>query len=294
MGPITISSGDPFGLFKMKREIPLTSSIVVYPATFDIKSFAQPIGQLPGGDAIRRRTHYITPNVAGVRDYMPGDSFSRIHWPSTARHQRLIVKEFELDPISDVWIFLDMERTVHVGLKWEPFFEWREPALLVRRPRMKLAPTTEEYSVTVSASLAKHFILLDRAVGLVAYAKSREVIQADRGERQLAKILETLAVIEAKGRVPFADVLSVEGVRLGRGITIVAITPSEDKRWVAITHELLRRGIRVVAVFISPSSFGEEGEGEDEIMAELVEAKTPAYVVRRGDALEVALSRPYH
>jgi uncharacterized protein (DUF58 family) len=128
----------------------------------------------------------------------------------------------------------------------------------------------------------------------VAYAKSREVIQADRGERQLTKILETLAVIEAKGRVPFADVLAVEGVRLGRGITIVAITPSIDKRWAAITHELVRRGIRVIAVFISPSSFKEGGEREErilrEIIAELAAANTPAYVVKRGDALEIALN----
>jgi hypothetical protein len=55
-------------------------------------------GLLSGGEALRRRTHYVTTNASGVRDYAPGDSFSRIHWRSTARRNRLIVKEFELDP----------------------------------------------------------------------------------------------------------------------------------------------------------------------------------------------------
>jgi uncharacterized protein (DUF58 family) len=53
--------------------------------------------------------------VASVRDYAPGDSFNRIHWPSTARTGQLIVKEFELDPMADIWLFLDLEKRVQVG-----------------------------------------------------------------------------------------------------------------------------------------------------------------------------------
>ncbi|HID62525.1 MAG TPA: DUF58 domain-containing protein, partial [Anaerolineae bacterium] len=190
LGPVTLTSGDPFGLFKMQRELPQTSTIVVYPAIVELPSFATPTGHLPGGDALRRRTHYITTNVRGVRDYAPGDSFNRIHWPSTARKERLIVKEFELDPLADIWLFLDMDRTVQAELEWEPVFDRREPALLwTKRPRLELAPSTEEYAVTITASLAKHFLVRDRAVGLVTYAQQREVIPADRGERQLSKIL---------------------------------------------------------------------------------------------------------
>jgi uncharacterized protein (DUF58 family) len=81
---------------------------VVTPHTVPITRFSPPVGYLPGGEAMHRRTPYVTASVSGVRDYAPGDSFNRIHWPSTARTSRLISKEFELDPLSDVWIFLDM------------------------------------------------------------------------------------------------------------------------------------------------------------------------------------------
>jgi uncharacterized protein (DUF58 family) len=108
LGPILLRSSDPFGLFTMERALTPTSNVVIYPQTFEIEQFALPVGILPGGDALRRRTHYVTTNASGVRDYAPGDSFSRIHWRSTARRDRLIVKEFELDPLADIWIVPDM------------------------------------------------------------------------------------------------------------------------------------------------------------------------------------------
>ena len=84
--------------------------IIVYPPTVPIHRFATPIGTLSGGEAVRRRAHFVTTNAAGVRDYQPGDSFNRIHWRSSARRDRLMVKEFELDPLADVWIFLDLSQ----------------------------------------------------------------------------------------------------------------------------------------------------------------------------------------
>ncbi|MDY7040338.1 MAG: DUF58 domain-containing protein, partial [Chloroflexota bacterium] len=193
LGPTTLLGGDPFGLFPRQIHDDSTSTLVVYPAMVDLPTIAQPPGQLPGGDAVHRRTHHITTNVSGVRDYAPGDSFNRIHWLSTARKEQLIVKEFELDPTADVWIFLDMEASVQGGQREEPVIEPKGPAVLrIRSERPELVPTTEEYGVTIAASLARHFSARERAIGLVAYGQRREILQADRGERQLAKILETL------------------------------------------------------------------------------------------------------
>jgi uncharacterized protein (DUF58 family) len=291
LGPITLTTGDPFGLFKMQRDLPQTSTIVVYPATVELAAFVTPTGQLPGGDALRRRTHYVTTNVRGVRDYAPGDGFNRIHWPSTARKERLIVKEFELDPMADIWLFLDMDKSVQAELEWKPFLKRREPALLwAGRRRLELVPTTEEYGVTITASLAKHFIIRNRAVGLAAYAQQREVIPADRGERQLSKILETLAVIKAGGEISLAQVMTAEGMHLGRGTTAIVITSSPNKDWVIASRHLEQRGLRVTAVLIAPDSFGGEW-GMEEVMAELAAGGTPTYIVREGDDLAAALSQ---
>ena len=174
LGPVVISSSDPLGLFEFRRELSQTSSVVVYPATVPVRSFPHPVGALPGGDALRRRTHHVTTNAAGVREYAPGDSFNRIHWPSTARKGQLIVKEFELDPMSDVWILLDMEWSVH----FEARIDKAEWVVRQREPwwrhvdRFQLEPSTEEYAVTAAASVAEFFVRRGRPVPCRCRARS--------------------------------------------------------------------------------------------------------------------------
>jgi Uncharacterized conserved protein (some members contain a von Willebrand factor type A (vWA) domain) len=62
LGPTELRSGDPFGLFPVRREFPPTATLVVYPMTVEVRAFPSPPGLLPGGEALRRRTHQITPN----------------------------------------------------------------------------------------------------------------------------------------------------------------------------------------------------------------------------------------
>jgi len=289
LGPITLRSGDPLGLFQLQRALEPTSSIVVYPATVEITSFPLPVGLLPGGDALRRRTHYITTNAATVRDYVPGDSFNRIHWRSTARRDRLIVKEFELDPLSDVWVFLDMEGSVHAGLPVQEPVTVDNVPFWLRPKEFKLPPSTEEYGVCVAASLAQHFLRRDRALGVVSYGQRREVIQADRGERQLTKVLETLAVLRAKGNVPLPEMIRAEAQQLVRGTTVIVVTPSSDVKWVVAARQMERAGLRVVAIIIDGATFGGE-EGSAALALQLTSAGAMTYLIKRNDSLEQVLS----
>lgn len=290
LGPLTLISGDPLGLFPRQRELPASSTITVYPATVDLPGFSPPAGLLPGGEAMRRRTHYVTTNVSGVRDYVPGDSFNRIHWRSTARTGRLIVKEFELDPSADIWILLDLDQHVHVGQTWLPPDADAGPAVLRQeRAGLVLPPSTLEYAVTAAASLARHFLIQNRSVGLIGHSAHRELIQADRGERQLTKILETLAVIDASGRVPFAQVLAAEGEHLARHTTLLAITPSCDVSWVGALRTIGRHGVRTVGIQLAARSFGDAPPHADAV-AELLASGIPTYLIARDQDIGAALS----
>jgi uncharacterized protein (DUF58 family) len=287
LGPLRVVSGDPFGLFEIERKISATSKLVIYPATVPISDFTLPSGLLPGGDALRRRTHYITTNASGVRDYVPGDSFSRIHWRSTARRDRLIVKEFELDPLADIWVILDAERAVHVG-EYNPTDADADKMPWEINTQFTIPPTTEEYAVTIAASLAHFFLGRDRAVGLATSGQRHESIQVDRGPRQLTKILETLAVIQARGAMPLEQLLTLEGDQLTRGTTVIVITPSTRESWATSAHRLLRRGVRVIAVLVDPESFGGR-PGMRQLASRLGIANIPTHVVRKGDDRLLAL-----
>ncbi len=297
LGPIQLSTSDPFGLFPLERELTPTANIVVYPMTIDIHQFALPIGVLPGGDALRRRTHYVTTNAAGVRDYAPGDSFSRIHWPSTARRNRLIVKEFELDPLADIWIVADMAIFSHVSTgigsiskptepikpgELPPWLRWKDE-------EYRLPDSTEEYTVTIAASLAQYFLRADRAIGLLAYGQSHEIIQPDRGERQINRILETLAVLRAEGQVSIEDMLDAESQVFPRGTTAIIISPSNQESLATTIRQLSRRGLRIVTILIDPQSFG--GTHSAAGLADILRASnTITYLVRCGDNLTAVLS----
>lgn len=291
LGPITLASGDPMGLFGMKRHLTATSTMIVYPFLMDLPGFAPPVGQLTGGEAMRRRTHYITTNVSGVRDYAPGDSFNRIHWLSTARKGHLIVKEFELDPTADIWLVVDMERDVQAGAEAEEVPEDMGPAMLWKpMRRIQIDPTTEEYGVAIAASLARHFLAQHRAVGLITYGQTREVLQVDRGDRQLTKILETLAVIRAQGRVSLEQVIAAEERRFGRNTTVVAITSSTSVEWVGALRDIRRRGVGALAVLLEASTFGQAPSAMG-AMSSLVASDIPTYLVKNGAPLDAALSQ---
>src|SRR4030042_921393 len=155
----------------------------------DVRGFPTPPGLRPGGEALRRRTHQVTPNAAGVREYSTGDPLNRIHWLSTARRGRLIVKEFELDPLADVWIFLDGAEYVQASLP-QPGMEARVKDLWSHSGKIPLPPSTEEYAVCTAASLVRDYLRRGRAVGFVCAGQHLTLRSPARGGGRVGKTLE--------------------------------------------------------------------------------------------------------
>jgi uncharacterized protein (DUF58 family) len=255
LGPTSLGSGDLFGLFPAMRSFPNQDSLLVYPILYDVHKFPNPPGLLPGGEALRRRTPQITPNASGVREYTSGDPLNRIHWLSTARRNRLMVKEFELDPLADVWIFLDASRIVHAS-KPPPPSEYDPQDIWKPRSKFNLPQSTEEYAVSAAASLARFYLQRGRAVGLAFSGQSLNVLPSDRGGRQLGKILEALALLRAEGTLPLEGLIEAQARHLPRGSTVVLITPATSEMVVQIADLLLRRGMRPVVVLIDAATFG--------------------------------------
>jgi uncharacterized protein (DUF58 family) len=288
LGPTTMTSGDIFGLFLKNNSTPSLESLLVFPTMVNILNFPNPPGLLPGGEALRRRTTQITPNAAGVREYAPGDALSRIHWLSTARRDKIMVKEFELDPLADVWIFLDAERSVQAALPHPPPSAqvddfWRG---FVSIP---LAPTTEEYGVSTAASLARYFLRKSRAVGFISAGQQLALLSPDRGGRQLGKILEALALLKAEGEMPLRGLVETQARHLPRGSTAILITPSVRNDTVLVADYLSRRGLRPVVVFLDAASFGGE-PGTAALIEQIRILGIPTRRIANGDDLGQTLS----
>lgn len=295
LGPTQICSGDPFGLFLCKREIPGITSLMVLPYMVDVKEFPLPAGLLPGGKSQRQKTYEVTPHAATVRDYAPGDPLNRIHWRSSARRDRLISKEFEQDPLADAWIFLDAQKNVRYSVESEKAAVtddrfWLNQFTLMKsfKREFQMPADTFEYGVSLSASVVKFMVRKGLAVGFTASGQQLLVHYPEKGERQLDKILKMLALIRAEGRLPLQGLVEIQAPNLARGSTAVLITSSTSQQVIAAVDSLLHRDARPVVILVNAASFGSEDELAP-IIDHIQRRHVPAVTISKGEDIQARL-----
>ncbi|MCY4110911.1 MAG: DUF58 domain-containing protein, partial [Chloroflexi bacterium] len=170
-----------------------------------------------------------------LREFHPGAPPDRVHSPTSVRRETLLVKEFDLEPTASLWVALDLDAAVQAGHGDE---------------------STEEYGVKIVSSLAYQFVRDGKSVGLLAEGRgTRYIIEPQRGLRQLWRILESLAIVQARGTQPFADVLASAAPILGRGVSLVAISPSADPTWIGSLTHLAQRAVYPIAIGVDAATF---------------------------------------
>jgi uncharacterized protein (DUF58 family) len=267
LGPVTATSGDPFGLFRKRRVLMLERDILVLPRVLPIAGFVLFTGGLPGRGRSSRRALQTTTNATTIREYTQGDAFNRIHWRSSAHYNKLMIKEFDLDPAVDAWIFLDLSDTVQAG---------------------EGEHSTEEYGVTIAATIAVYLLRQDLSVGMIVNAERREVLSLDRGDRQIERVLQSLAVVTAGPGPDLKEALALDALHFGRNTVAIVITPSNSRDWHEGVQHLQRRGVQVAVIGLKASSFVQAPPDEDTLTL-LEGAGIPVLRIARGDALAQAL-----
>lgn len=267
LGPVTATSGDPFGLFR--RRISLTSGreLLVLPQVLPISQFTLFSGGMPGGGRSARRALHATTNATTIRDYMNGDALNRIHWRSSAHYNKLMVKEFDLDPAVDAWIFLDLNEAVQVG---------------------EGEHSTEEYGVTVAATIATYLLRQDLSLGMIVNAQQREFLSLDRGDRQVERVLELLAVVHAGYGPDLKEALALDAMHFGRNSVAIVITPSTSRDWHEGLRHLQRRGVKVAVIGLDAASFEQQPADEDTLVL-LEGAGVPVLRIKNGEPLAQVL-----
>jgi uncharacterized protein (DUF58 family) len=271
LGPVTATTGDPLGLFRREIMLAPEQEILVLPPVLALANFGLVPGLMPGRGRGSQRSLQTTTNVVTVRNYVPGDPLTRIHWPSTARIGQFMVKEFDLDPTIDVILLLDLDRETQAG---------------------EGDGSTEEYGVTISASIAAYLLRQQElAVGLAVNGSGEGALPLDRGERQLDRVLELLAVVHPNRRAPLAEALAIEETRLARNTVLIIVTPSTELDWPQGLGHLQRRGVRPCVILLDPQSFDEHVSNNIRTQQALIAAGIPVVPVRRGDPLVHVLER---
>jgi uncharacterized protein (DUF58 family) len=291
LGPVSLRSGDPLGIFPARLRMRGSIELLVYPAVIDLPNFSLPSSLLSGGPTPDRRTQTVTPMVTGIREYVQGDAFNRISWSATARLGRFMVKEFDVDPTADVWLILDLQADHRVRAHNGPAISSSNGGM---PPAEAWLDSTDEYAVTIASSLARSCLDQGRAVGLIATGAHYEIVQADRSDRAYIKILESLAVVIADGHRPLSEVLVAESRRFNRNSSLIVVTSSTDPEWISSLDMVRSRRVLSSVVFIDGSSFASNstensGKQASEILDRISQARVRAYPVRYGDRIAEAL-----
>ncbi len=227
--PMVVRTGDPFGLFESSAAVGSAANVIVYPAVEPLPRWRLPPAVIEGTNTDPERSVQTTPLVTSIRGYVPGDAFNRIHWRSSARHQELQVKEFELEQTADVWLVLDLDRRSHTGTG---------------------ETATIETAVRVAASVSARALVENRAMAVAAEGQRRIVLPVDRGARQHQKVMQLLAAVQSDGATPFRDLLTETVPRMRHGMTVVVITPSLDHDWIRPLSALRSRNVSVLVCLI--------------------------------------------
>jgi uncharacterized protein (DUF58 family) len=270
-GVINVKISDPLGLFPVKKSFGAAQPVIVYPETVALPHFQVVPRQEPGQSPRRWLASETGPAAARVREYARGDSLRHVAWPSTAHTGRMMVREFEPErsnyAFHSIWLVADMHAATNRGVA---------PA------------STDEYAVTILASLARKYLESGKDVGLMAVADEAAMHLPRLGDEHKDHLLRSLAVMQADGHVPLVTLLSSEVDLFEAGSAVIVVMPAERQDLAGALRRALNRGVIVTAILLDSPSFGGETPLE-ETSRSLSAAGINVYVVRNGADLPYAL-----
>lgn len=258
LGPLVASFSDPFDIFRFAWGEQATRQLIVYPPLVRLPPLPLPRG-LRGGQAQADLLQlHATPSVGGLRDYTPGDPPNRIHWPHVARHQRLVVKEFDQERAGALWLVLDLAAAAypadtHAPLPTRPPAGYGQSSVIDTLAVESRPTSLLELAITLAASLAAQSLAEGRMVGLLCDDGRRRVVVPGSGTRQLWHILNELVDSAATGQQPLGTLLRQHDGGRSHGLAdaaLVVVTPALDGAWLPAlaTHGSRSRGALALLV----------------------------------------------
>lgn len=260
---------DPFGLAREERPVEDQGALVVYPKLVELDRLFSESGSMSAGGAAGR---LLVRRPAGVelhsvREYQEGESLRAVHWPSTAKRARLMVKDLEDAPRDDLVVVLDAQAGTAVGASFDT-------------------------QVRAAGSILQLYARRGRRASLVVTSTPQRVqrVRSHEGDWRLA--LELLAEAEPTGRDSLASALREDGSALAQTSDLVVVTARADP---ALADTLLRLslGRRRTLVYVdaatfasSPSSASSAGRAS---LLRLQAGGVAVAVLRRGDDLASVL-----
>lgn len=178
-----------FGEIILESKVFLRQQAVVYPQPIPVKGLMEKLSILQGVNAVPYSVFEDRLGPLGTRDYVPSDSFNRIHWKASAKKQTLQTKVFEKISEKGWTIALNVSNGHSITADIEKL----------------ISGITEIAYYAFNKQIPYSFCINVRTAGSTPFI----FLPKGDGKEQLQKVLETLASISTQNTsIPYEYMLS--------------------------------------------------------------------------------------
>jgi len=266
---------DGFGLAEARIPLDRSDEVIVYPRISPLEGLFTDAGGMSGeqGRALLHRTAGY--DLHSIRDHQRGESLRRVHWRSTAKRRKLMVKELQDTPRDEASVLLDCDSQAVVGEQPESTFD---------------------YQVRAAASLLHRLIESGQRSALVLHGAAYTRIRVGDGADHWATALGALAGAEPDAPRPLAAALG-ESAHAAARVDAARVFVVTAAMSAALAERLLalRSAQRDIAVvWVDAPDFAGNGTdtAQDAAALRLTRSGIPMARVRRGDDIGRSLSAP--
>ena len=274
---VIVVSTAPFGAGEARRRVPVVSPTVVYPRVVRLDELAF----LESAPTPERAIHSAPrrgggPDYLGIREYRLGDSMRHVHWPSTARHGALMVREFEREQTRSLVVVIDAVTDADAGA----------------------GPTPLDVCCSVAASVAFAAHGAGQGIRLVA-GVGGEPASVSRSDP--SAMLRWLAALRPGGGLRIVELVDRLGEEVLGAATLLLAMPTwranDPAELSDAVADLARRTPRVVVVLVEVHTFADlpraphlDPAGVHALAARLQAAGALVVRLAAGDDLAAALA----
>ena len=256
---------DPFGLERTTVPLSAQGALLVLPRIVELDVLFSESGPRAhdGRRLLLRRASGF--DVHSVREYEEGESLRKVHWKTTARRGKLMVKELQDEPRDEVAIVLDADAAAVAGGSFDA-------------------------QGRAAGSLRRAQVWRDRRAVLLVNSLRQEFVRVQTYTGDWRQALETLAAAEPTGRIPLAALLADESGAAARSFELALVTARLEPGLVdRVVHRALAQR-RVSVVYVDAPTFVGRPSTREPGLLKLQASGVPVAVLRHGDDLAEVLS----
>lgn len=227
--------GDFTGFKSTSKHVEIGEEIVVLPKKIGLEENLVPLGAFSGDTSVKRWIIDDPLMTIGVREYTGKEPQRFIHWPSSVKYNKLMVKNFDFTTDNTVIIALNVETTKPT---WKPVEE-----------------EMIEKVISIVRAIMEEFERLKIPYGLATNGHiniptnpKNHFYHPGLGQNHLNNLLETLGKITYKLPGFFENTLKEIEKKKGHFTTIVIITPRILDTYIGPINNLSKAVNRLVLI----------------------------------------------